>query len=129
MKIMMKFIDKHGEYIAITSVILIIIILSSMALSYVFNQIHIVNTEEVYMTATITGYNERWQQQGLYDNIKLYYVEFRTANGELFTVENERMYMKSNIGDIYNIEITNHYNKYNELVEYKIKLIGKDENE
>lgn len=128
MKIM-NFIDEHGEYIAITSVILIIIILSSMALSCVFNQIHIVNTEEVYTTATITGYNERWQQQGLYDNIKLYYVEFRTANGELFTVENERMYMKSNIGDVYNVKITYRYNKYNELVEHKIKLIGKDENE
>lgn len=122
MKIM-NFIDKHGEYIAITSVILIIIILSSMALSYVFNQIHIVNTEEVYMTATITGYDERWQQQGLYDNIKLYYVEFRTANGELFTVENERMYMKSNIGDVYNVKITYRYNKYNRLIDHKITLI------
>lgn len=123
-----NFLNDNGEIIC--KAVILIILLSAMVtmLKFLTDKITTMETKEEYTTATVVGFDEE-QRGNRYHRYKHYYVEL-DVNGNIITEENEKLYMTSNIGDVYKIKLVGNFNKYDELIDYNILFIEKvEENE
>lgn len=125
----LNFLDYYGEDIAKIAVGIILVIMMFFAIKYYNGKIKTVEVKEEYTTATVVGFDEKTTSRyGRYKTsyFKTYYIEL-DINGNTIKEENEKLYITSNIGDVYKIKLTGNFNKYDELLDYEITFIEKVE--
>lgn len=109
----LNFLDYYGEDIIKIFFAIITLIGMIFILEYMKEKISTVEVKEEYTTATVVGFDEKTTSLDI--------------NGNTIKEENEKLYMTSNIGDVYKIKLTGNFNKYDELIDYEITFIEKVE--
>lgn len=76
-----------------------------------------------YTTATVVGFDEK-NLASLYNHYTKYYV-YLDINGTEIKTENTKIYMSSEIGDVYNIKLIGEFNDRGDLLSYDVRFIEK----
>lgn len=98
------------------------VILAILMIFFILRYLDYMSVSEIkteYTTATVVGFDET-----AYRHNTEYYV-YLDIDGTEIKTENTKIYMSSEIGDVYNIKLIGEFNERGNLLSYDVKFIEK----